>query len=971
MRDEKNDQALASRVLPKPTYNNSFIFSFTAQISNPPSSEMDYLINQFGGGLYAPLTFTNFLPLNMDWHCDISKPDSGIQSFKNLVDPLVKKAKTYNVGLHLVLLYGMARKTNLYKPAKEEDIRNAQWFNDNNLAAKDKIESSGLDDFVTTSLSRYSRKVRKHLEAKVSAAFKYFKTLQQNNPDLMLITSAPGEAELNSMRTNTKPVLQEYFCDYSPFAVLEFRDWIKHEGMYGSSGKYAGEGYDKGGSRYRGSNGVKNFNTDFGTDFNTWDLKYYNWKLTDPVDSDYTDNVNKDPNIIPYSQYTFEGMMKPSIPQGFDPPRKMKKKGENRYWDLFQLFREKLVHHYVKDMASIAKVAGFDVSHYYSHQIPADYLWGTRPDDANNPLNERYYSSASPLWTANATPNSGMGITMYDVHLNNGYIRTSQYSVPVISAMSNNWGVMEYNPEVIFTGNIQDINTVENIYLQVKRLYDHNAHMISFYKWESELKYRFKGTNREKAVKTFFEAVKDKARQPIDTVFIAGLVPEFKGIYNKTRDVVSLSWSSKIWADRNRGWSDWGDFKEFVIYRGYAQTFPCDAVSQIARTKGFSFTDKTFLKAGKVYYKIAAVNGKNENGVYSEIGVSVPGSSIPVLNVSTESLHFGASTAGFVTSARKFSVTNTGNGAMSWLVQKSASWITCGPLSGVNSGTVAVTVNASGKAAGTYTGTITVSAANAVDSPHTISISLRVHRSNEIKPPFGKFATPAEGSKVSGSIPVTGWALDDIEVEMVKIYNKEGQQWRFVGDAVFVEGTRPDVEAAYKSYPFSNRAGWGYLLLTNMLPNKGNGSYQLKAIAKSSSGKETVLGIKTVIIDNDHAVKPFGTIDTPTQGGIASGSAYVNFGWALTPQPNLIPLDGSTIDVFIDGARVGSPVYNLYRKDIATLFPEYRNKDGAVGYFYINTLKYPDGMHTISWRVKDNADNTEGIGSRYFFIKNK
>ncbi|MCP5045993.1 MAG: hypothetical protein GY940_02405 [bacterium] len=138
--------------------------------------------------------------------------------------------------------------------------------------------------------------------------------------------------------------------------------------------------------------------------------------------------------------------------------------------------------------------------------------------------------------------------------------------------------------------------------------------------------------------------------------------------------------------------------------------------------------------------------------------------------------------------------------------------------------------------------------ANAVDSPHKIGITLQVYRPNEIKPPFGDFATPAHESKVSGSIAVTGWAL--------------------------------------------------------------------------------------------------------------------------TPQPNMIPLDGSTIDVYIDGAKVGNPVYNIYRKDIASLFPEYGNKNGAVGYFYINTLKYADGMHTIFWRVRDNAGNTEGIGSRFFTIRN-
>jgi hypothetical protein len=45
----------------------------------------------------------------------------------------------------------------------------------------------------------------------------------------------------------------------------------------------------------------------------------------------------------------------------------------------------------------------------------------------------------------------------------------------------------------------------------------------------------------------------------------------------------------------------------------------------------------------------------------------------------------------------------------------------------------------------------------------------------------------------------------------------------------------------------------------------------------------------------------FGAIDTPLQGGTASGSDFVNFGWVLTPLPNTIPKDGSTINVWVDG----------------------------------------------------------------------
>ncbi|NIM10417.1 MAG: hypothetical protein GTO45_00370 [Candidatus Aminicenantes bacterium] len=237
-------------------------------------------------------------------------------------------------------------------------------------------------------------------------------------------------------------------------------------------------------------------------------------------------------------------------------------------------------------------------------------------------------------------------------------------------------------------------------------------------------------------------------------------------------------------------------------------------------------------------------------------------------------------------------------------------------------------------------------------------------------PPFGSFDTPKDGSTVCSSIAVTGWALDDTGVASVKIYREEGSKLVYIGDAMLVEGARPDVAAAYPGYPNNTKAGWGYMMLTNFLPNSGNGTFVLHAIATDTSGKTTTLGTKTIFCDNLNAVKPFGAIDTPTQGGTASGTSFINWGWVLTPQPNSIPTDGSTINVFVDGVNVGHPFYNIYRKDIADLFPGYANSNGAIGYFYLDTTAYANGVHTIQWTARDTGGNSDGIGSRYFSISN-
>ncbi|MCP4215499.1 MAG: hypothetical protein GY765_12670, partial [bacterium] len=177
--------------------------------------------------------------------------------------------------------------------------------------------------------------------------------------------------------------------------------------------------------------------------------------------------------------------------------------------------------------------------------------------------------------------------------------------------------------------------------------------------------------------------------------------------------------------------------------------------------------------------------------------------------------------------------------------------------------------------------------------------------------------------------------------------------------------------SSYPSYPGSTKAGWGYMMLTNFLPNSGNGTFSLYAVVTDVEGKQLTMGPKVITCDNANAVNPFGAIDTPGQGETVSGDEYFNFGWALTPLPNAIPTDASTIEVFIDGESVGNPAYNVYREDIATLFPGYNNSGGALGHFAIDTTAYANGVHTISWGVTDDAGNEAGIGSRYFSIQNE
>ncbi|NQT27365.1 choice-of-anchor D domain-containing protein [candidate division KSB1 bacterium] len=241
------------------------------------------------------------------------------------------------------------------------------------------------------------------------------------------------------------------------------------------------------------------------------------------------------------------------------------------------------------------------------------------------------------------------------------------------------------------------------------------------------------------------------------------------------------------------------------------------------------------------------------------------------------------------------------------------------------------------------------------------------NQNNQDQPPFGIFSTPLDSSTVRSAIHVTGWVVDDNGGLSVKIYRLHNNNLIYIGDAHIVKGSRPDVTTAYPDYYGD---GWAYLMLTNFLPNGGNGTFTLFAIATDALGQSVTLGSKTIHCDNANAVTPFGLIDTPTQGGIISGESYINWGWVLAPQPNKIPIDGSTINVYVDDVNLGHPQYDIYRSDIAALFPGYANSNGAAGYFYLNTTLYEDGAHTIQWTASDSAGNTDDIASWNFYIQN-
>lgn len=1004
--------------LPIPTYNNSVIISI--ELNPWDSDEVDYIKENFNFGMYAWLSIshTHIAPV-LDWHSDWSNPSQeikgligrgiefniaseGISSFKDFVNSLIEKAKEKNVLLHIVLCSGMARSLSVYEEAKEEDIRNCQWFNDNKLASDDQYNTDPdfLNKYVFGTVSRYARKMRANVEAKAKAVLAFLKQKMDENPDVLIAISGWGELELNFLRTDHSTYIQDHFCDFSPFAVMEFRDWICHTGMYDDeTGKYLGQGYSEGGAKYQGQDGLNQFNQDFGTNFTTWDLKYYNWSLSDDYDENPEDYINNDPNRIPISEYDHGNMLSAYRANytegGFDPPRVMGHpedyEGHSKFWDLFNLFRETMVHNAVKDMAKWAYEAGISTEKWYSHGIPGDYLYGYNPDMPYK--NARYYSSGSPLWASNINPYGSMGATIYDIKFPTYFVRTTQYGVPAISSMSTNWAIMEYDPETYPVGFSVTPSTADFILEQFLKTYGYYCHFYNFWKWLDDTgEHRIKGTNKETALKNFIVKIKDKARMAVNTIFDPPKVTGFSGQYSSSAGgahaeageagSMKLELTGKIWDGYSWEWTDWGDFSYFAIHRSTEHNFTPSSSTWLSNTSDYSYEDSSIASGKAYFYRIRAINSNGGAGPYSDELMLLPSSeNVPVLHVDKKNLTFKVSQAHTLSTSESVNIENLGVSGtiLNWQASSNQSWLSVTPISGTGNAAITVSVDTTGLALGTHSGEVKVEDPNALNSPQLIEVLLSLV-GTDINLPFGSFDTPVDGSTVSGSISVTGWALDDIGVSTVQIKRSSHPDdppgaigpdgLVYIGDGIFVKGARPDLEDAFPDYPQNDRAGWGYMMLTNFLPNEGNGTFILYAYAYDESDNVVELGRKTIHCDNTNRVKPFGTLDTPAQGGTASGNSYINFGWALTPLPKHIPEDGSTIWIYIDSYPVGNPVYNQYREDIANAFPGYLNSDGAVGFFYINTTEYPNGTHTISWTVIDNEGASDGIGSRYFEIQN-
>lgn len=146
-------------------------------------------------------------------------------------------------------------------------------------------------------------------------------------------------------------------------------------------------------------------------------------------------------------------------------------------------------------------------------------------------------------------------------------------------------------------------------------------------------------------------------------------------------------------------------------------------------TDSISATVNTAGLAAGTYTAAVTISASGAANTPQAIPVSLTLSpaptSNPVISLNVPSLTFTGTSGASNPSAQSFTISNTGTGTLAWTAGDNAAWLSLSPASGTNTGTVAAAVTLTGLSAGTYSGTITVSATGA--SSKTLPVSFTVN----------------------------------------------------------------------------------------------------------------------------------------------------------------------------------------------------------------------------------------------------
>lgn len=482
-------------------------------------------------------------------------------------------------GLHAGLIFALQSHTrNDFRAIANQDLRHYQWRMDG-VDWKGAYTSSGTleipeneRDYKVPTPSRYASRLRNYNAKKASDWAEYALRLMDDFPGVIACINGPIEEELAIGGHDNSAKL----ADYSPYAITEFRDWLRHAGMYDDTdGRYAGEGassliigelvdfngilrsqfYDDPTPDKSHGTGLS-FNEYFGTEFSSWSLKYWDLQIyPDPI-------TNEDFECTPESGDGYsEG--------GFDAPRILFSK--NKYWRAWSYdipdqggnypignpdhpaygFRQVMVRNFVRDLFDVLAETGIPRHMMFAHQIPGEALGNFTGQAGRN------RSSASTIWTGYLEKSETVGIT-----------RFGDIDPDLVTQYAGDWGIFEWH-------------TLPNPHLRLDDLYSTSkAHLNKFYANQCHI--LFPGwwdTNPPASDETFPLNDSDFGRAIGE--FMSSRVPVpyknqhdavdyspsmVNGVVAEVLDQeLEINWEKKIWPDLVAQWQEWDSLSHFEV----------------------------------------------------------------------------------------------------------------------------------------------------------------------------------------------------------------------------------------------------------------------------------------------------------------------------------------------------------------------------------------------------------------------
>ena len=248
--------------------------------------------------------------------------------------------------------------------------------------------------------------------------------------------------------------------------------------------------------------------------------------------------------------------------------------------------------------------------------------------------------------------------------------------------------------------------------------------------------------------------------------------------------------------------------------------------------------------------------------------------------------------------------------------------------------------------------TIMVSATDTEGTPEVGAASVTITVVDA--PPSVYIDSPSSGAVVSGTVTISGWALDNTSADGTAINNVQVKVDGIVVETAIYGTSRTDVCSAYPGRPGCPNVGFTYALNTAALTP---GSHVLTVSATDGDASPDS-GSWSITIQV--AAPPSVHIDSPANGATVSGMVIVS-GWAVD-STSTVGTAISSVQIKVDGITVGNATYGLNRSDVCAV---YAGRPGCpnVGYsFVLNAAALSPGSHTLTVIATD-TDGTPDTGS--------